>query len=168
MISRSAEETRAAGRRVAARVRPGDRVLLTGPLGSGKTTFVQGVAEGLGATVLATSPSFVVVHEYAIGSRKPSLLRHIDLYRLPDPAVDVDRVGLPELFSDREAITVIEWAEKLPTGLLATLLSASKSETQSAKAGAAGVGGPDAGRSIRVQFEYGEQEGVRIIHVSGD
>lgn len=133
MTSRSAEETRAAGRDLARGLTAGDVVLLEGPLGSGKTTFVQGIAEGLGARALATSPSFVIVNEYGLGRRKeaagvpsPSALRHIDLYRLPlpraesrgDPTVDLDRIGLPELLNDPEAITVVEWADRLPRTLL--------------------------------------------------
>lgn len=130
MITQTTDETRAAGRALAHRLRPGDIVLLEGPLGSGKTTFVQGVAEGLGASQPVTSPSFVIVNEYQIGDRKSevgnqndlisdsrhpiSILRHIDLYRLPDPTVDLERIGLRELLADPQAVTVVEWAERLP------------------------------------------------------
>lgn len=143
MISRSIEETRTVGRRVAARVRSGDRILLDGPLGSGKTTFVQGLAEGLGAQAPATSPSFLIVHEYALGSGK--LLRHIDLYRLSDPVVDVDRLGFIELLNDPQAITVVEWADRLPKAVLSGLAS---------------------GRATRVVFEHGQDSRERKISIS--
>lgn len=135
MITCAPEETRAGGREFAQQLRPGDIVLLEGPLGSGKTTFVQGIAEGLGASASATSPSFVIMNEYLLGNGEQaasnrdnnpfsfqpsasSLLRHIDLYRLSDPAVDLERIGLPELLTDSTAITIIEWADRLPRNVL--------------------------------------------------
>ncbi len=126
MMSRSPEETRAAGRQLAGRARPGDVLLLFGPLGSGKTTFVQGIAEGLGAERRPSSPSFVIMNEYAIRARHPesgtsnqaAVLRHLDLYRLSDPAVELDRIGLAELLGDQAAITVVEWADNLPPHVL--------------------------------------------------
>lgn len=154
MISHSPEETRAAGRHVAALVQKGDRILLTGPLGSGKTTFVQGLAEGLGVHGAATSPSFVLVHEYVIGNRQ-SILRHIDLYRLPDPAVDMEHVGLHELLDDREAITVIEWAERIPAAVVA--------EVGKHAPDTVGQEGAQSGRSIRVRFTQSDDPDTRDI-----
>lgn len=148
VISHSGDETRAAGRTLAQRLQSGDVVLLTGPLGSGKTTFAQGIAEGLGAETTATSPSFVIVNEYAIGSGH-SVLRHIDLYRLSDPAVDVDRIGLTELMNDPSAITVIEWADKMPTGTLPE-------------------GGSAPGRTRRVRFRHGQDENERVLDVESN
>ena len=108
-ISRSAAATRRLGRRLAAYLRPGDVICLVGDLGAGKTTFVQGLAAGLGVRDLATSPTFVLVHEYH--GRIP--LFHLDLYRLSG---DLTEVGLDDILGG-DAAVVVEWAERMP-GLL--------------------------------------------------
>lgn len=109
MITQSEAETAAAGRNLAATLQPGDVVLLTGSLGAGKTVFVRGLAEGLGADPShVTSPTFTLIQEYA-GRR--CKLYHVDLYRL-EPK-EVDDLGLDELFS-QEAIVALEWPERLP------------------------------------------------------
>ncbi len=156
----SAEETKAAGRELAARLRPGDLVLLEGPLGSGKTTFVQGIAEGLGAVIPATSPSFVIVNEYSLARSQAhalarSVLRHVDLYRLSDPTVDLDRIGLPELLADPSAITVVEWAERLPPSVPA--------EAQRATAGAFAT----ARSIVRVRLDHAGDAEARALTVAG-
>jgi tRNA threonylcarbamoyladenosine biosynthesis protein TsaE len=87
----------------------GTTLLLQGNLGSGKTTFVQGLGRGLGIQELINSPTFVLVQEYWSG-RLP--LFHCDLYRLEADAV-VD-LGLEELWTG-SGITAIEWPECLPT-----------------------------------------------------
>jgi tRNA threonylcarbamoyladenosine biosynthesis protein TsaE len=100
--------TRAVARALAAALRAGDVVLLHGDLGAGKTTFVKGLAEGLGVDAHeVTSPTFTLVHDYA-GGRLP--LVHLDLYRLD--AIELDDVGLDP---DRAAlgVVVVEWAERL-------------------------------------------------------
>jgi len=82
-------------------------LLLHGDLGSGKTTFVQGLARGLGITEAVTSPTFALVHHYPEST--PPLV-HCDLYRL-----DRTEVGGLGLFEDSSTVlTVIEWAERLP------------------------------------------------------
>jgi tRNA threonylcarbamoyladenosine biosynthesis protein TsaE len=106
-ISQSEEETEALGRALAARLEPGDVVLLSGNLGSGKTTFVRGMAEGIGvASREVSSPTFTLVHEYR-GGRVP--LFHADLYRLE--RVALDELGLEELRG--EGVLVIEWPDRL-------------------------------------------------------
>ncbi len=105
----SEAETTAVGRDLGARLSAGDTILLFGDLGAGKTAFVRGVAEGLGAApVEVSSPTFVLIQEYR-GGRLP--LVHVDLYRL-DRAAEVDDLGLEELGAD--GVLAIEWAEKLP------------------------------------------------------
>ena len=105
----SETETGAVGRDVARTLRAGDVVLLHGDLGAGKTAFVRGLAEGLGVQPEeVSSPTFTLIQEYR-GGRLPLL--HVDLYRLAD-AREIDDLGLDEL--GREAVTAIEWAEKLP------------------------------------------------------
>jgi tRNA threonylcarbamoyladenosine biosynthesis protein TsaE len=102
-------ETSAAGRELAAALRPGGVVLLFGDLGAGKTAFVRGMAEGLGvAPDEVSSPTFTLVHEYRGGRLT---LFHVDLYRLDDPR-EIDDLGLDEIAED--GVLVIEWAEKLP------------------------------------------------------
>lgn len=108
ITTRSEEETAAAGRGMASRVRAGDVVLLYGELGAGKTAFVRGLAEGLGVDPQdVSSPTFTIVQQYG-GGRIPLL--HVDLYRL-EPN-EVDDLGLDELGED--AVVAIEWADRLP------------------------------------------------------
>ena len=109
-ITRSAEETRALARRLARQLRPGDVVLLVGELGAGKTTFVRGLAEGLGLDPgWVSSPTFVLIQEYEREGAPP--LYHVDAYRVRDPRELVE-VGLEEYF-ERPGITVIEWGDKV-------------------------------------------------------
>lgn len=82
---------------------------LVGDLGAGKTHFVKGLAEGLGAAATVTSPTFTLVHEYASG-RLP--LYHLDFYRL-ESADEALNLGLDE-YLDGDGLTVIEWADKFP------------------------------------------------------
>jgi tRNA threonylcarbamoyladenosine biosynthesis protein TsaE len=79
MISESAEETRKLGERLAEGVRPGDVILLEGPLGAGKSELARGIARGLGVEETVTSPSFTILNVYTSG-RIP--LYHFDWYRL--------------------------------------------------------------------------------------
>jgi tRNA threonylcarbamoyladenosine biosynthesis protein TsaE len=107
IVSRSPEETEAAGERLGRTLDAGDVVALTGELGTGKTCFVQGLVRGLGVTRHATSPTFVLVNEYH--GRTP--VHHVDAYRTMGLTELMD-LGLPELF-DEGGVTVIEWADKL-------------------------------------------------------
>lgn len=106
VLTTSAMETRALGTSFADSLRPGDVVALTGTLGSGKTHFVMGVCEGLGAGGHVGSPTFTLVHEYpvAFGS-----VVHIDLYRLSAER-ELLELGLEEYFDERH-ICLIEWPE---------------------------------------------------------
>lgn len=108
-ISDSEERTRQLGEGLASQLRSGDIVALTGPIGSGKTTFVQGLAAGLGVPAgRVASPSFVLVREYY--GRIP--LYHADLFRLEGLA-DAETVGLEEFF-EAGGVLVIEWANRVP------------------------------------------------------
>jgi len=107
-VSHSEEDTQQVARDLAQTVRAGDVVLLSGDLGAGKTTFVRGLAEGLGiAPDAVSSPTFALVHEYRGGRLA---LYHADLYRL-DAAAAGD-LGLEEL-GVRDGILVIEWPDRL-------------------------------------------------------
>ncbi len=105
--TRSADETTSLGRRIGALLRPGEVLLLVGDLGTGKTTFVQGLATGLDISTRPRSPTFTMVHTYD-GGRYP--LVHVDLYRL-DTSHEVLSLGLEELF-EPPAVAVVEWGEK--------------------------------------------------------
>jgi tRNA threonylcarbamoyladenosine biosynthesis protein TsaE len=104
------EETRTLGERLGALLRSGDVVLLSGELGAGKTTFVQGIARGLGFDGSVSSKSFVIMGEYA----GAVTLYHADLYRLEDPE-QVWELGLDEI--SRDGVLVVEWPERA-SGLL--------------------------------------------------
>lgn len=106
----SADETQKLGEEIAGKLQLGDLVLLKGDLGAGKTTFVQGIAKGLNAERQPNSPSFAIATEYKTPN---GLFRHIDLYRLDNPEIDIDTMGLPEMLTDEKAITVVEWPERL-------------------------------------------------------
>jgi tRNA threonylcarbamoyladenosine biosynthesis protein TsaE len=108
-VTGSADETRALGVALGARLAAGDLVVLSGPLGSGKTCFVGGLAEGMGCGGRVRSPSFTLVNEYD----GPTPLFHLDLYRLEGP--DAEGLGIEERL-ERGAI-VVEWGEKLPAHL---------------------------------------------------
>ena len=102
------------GRELAARLRAGDLVILTGPLGAGKTTLVQGIGEGLEVRGPVTSPTFVIarVHPARAGSG-PSLV-HADAYRLGS-VIEVDDLDL----DTANSVTVVEWGEGLAEGVAA-------------------------------------------------
>ena len=106
--SNSERETRAIAARLAASLQPGDVLLLAGDLGTGKTAFVRGLADGLGVDPdEVTSPTFTLVHEYR-GGRLP--LIHIDLYRLEH--ADLDEIGLDQDLA-AQGVTAVEWPERL-------------------------------------------------------
>jgi tRNA threonylcarbamoyladenosine biosynthesis protein TsaE len=104
--SRSADETHEFGKQIGELVQPADIILLSGPLGAGKTCLTQGIAWGLGIQEYTASPSFVLVRE--LYGRLP--LYHIDLYRL-DHLEEIAELGLDEYLYGK-GVTVIEWAEK--------------------------------------------------------
>ena len=107
VASASPEATEAAGERLGRVLPPGAVVALTGELGAGKTCFIQGLVRGLGATVRATSPTFVLINQYR--GRVP--VYHVDAYRT-ESLTELMDLGLLELFGG-EGVTVIEWADKL-------------------------------------------------------
>ena len=112
IISHSAEETRALGEKLAARLAPGDVVILEGELGAGKSELARGIAKGLGVRETVTSPSFTILNVYESG-RCP--LYHFDWYRL-ESAEELFELGLEEYLGG-DGIAVVEWAEKCPEAL---------------------------------------------------
>lgn len=147
--SASAAETAAAGRAIAQHVRPGDVVLLHGDLGAGKTTLVQGIAEGLQVADRAQSPTFTLIAEYdgLLANGEPVTLYHLDLYRLEHPD-DLDSIGYGDLLESGDGIVVIEWPERagdlLPDNYLLITIE---------------IAGPD---RRRMTF-HGVGEGARLV-----
>jgi tRNA threonylcarbamoyladenosine biosynthesis protein TsaE len=111
--TRSADDARALGARLAGVLRAGDLVLLSGDLGAGKTTFTQGVGAGLRVRGDVTSPTFVIsrVHPSLVGG--PALV-HVDAYRLGG-IDELDDLDLDTSLED--AVTVVEWGEGVAEGL---------------------------------------------------
>ena len=113
-VTDSVAATRDVGHRLAGLLRAGDLVLLTGPLGAGKTAFAQGIGAGLGVTGPVTSPTFVLARVH--GGALPMV--HVDAYRLRDsgtPWRELDDLDLEASLGD--SVTVVEWGEGIAEGL---------------------------------------------------
>lgn len=121
------------GRHLAAGLRSGDVVVLTGPLGAGKTTLTQGIAEGLGVAGRVTSPTFVIAREHPSLGHGPGLL-HVDAYRL-EGVKEVDDLDLELSMAD--CVMVVEWGK--------------------------GVAEHLAGPVIEVVIERGEDDSRRVV-----
>jgi tRNA threonylcarbamoyladenosine biosynthesis protein TsaE len=159
----TAEQMRALGRRLAFILRAGDLVILTGPLGAGKTTLTQGIGEGLEVRGPITSPTFVIARVHPSLARsggagfpvagQPGLaLVHADAYRLGD-ALELDDLDLDA--DTATSVTVVEWgeglAEDLATDRLQITITPAPGSDVDTGVGAAGsdVGG-DAPRTVRI------------------
>lgn len=117
ILIKNEQETSAFGESLAARLKPGDIVALSGDLGAGKTTLTKAIAKGLGIKSQVTSPTFLLIQEYKEG-RMP--LYHFDVYRL-NGAEDLYELGFEEyLFGD--GVCVIEWADQIEELLPATAI----------------------------------------------
>jgi len=114
IITTSFEDTRQVGFQFAKSLKGGEVITLTGDLGAGKTTFMQGLARGLGITKNILSPTFIIMRSYEIPNAdlKAKKLYHVDLYRI-ETEKDIQGIGLEELLGDPDAIVAIEWPEKL-------------------------------------------------------
>jgi tRNA threonylcarbamoyladenosine biosynthesis protein TsaE len=113
ITTRCVGETRKLGEIIGAVVMAGTVLALYGDLGSGKTSFVQGLGRGLGVPddYYITSPSYTLINEYP----GRFLLFHIDLYRIANP-VDIEDIGLYEIIEE-DGVVAIEWAERMGKGL---------------------------------------------------
>jgi tRNA threonylcarbamoyladenosine biosynthesis protein TsaE len=107
LLSAGPEDTQAVGAAVASLLGPGDVVVLSGDLGAGKTTFVQGAARGLGVEARVTSPTFTLIREYA--GRVP--VYHVDVYRL-DRVQEVIDLGFEDLL-DPGGVMFVEWGDAI-------------------------------------------------------
>ena len=122
LVTNSAVETKKFAKEFAKSLSQGDILCLYGNLGSGKTTFVQGLAEGLEIEKRIFSPTFIIVRQYKIktphfvkasrGKQNSIFFYHIDLYRIQTKQ-DLLGLGIDEILKDEKNIVSIEWAEKL-------------------------------------------------------
>jgi tRNA threonylcarbamoyladenosine biosynthesis protein TsaE len=103
------KETQKLGYDFAGALQKGEVICLYGELGSGKTTFTQGLAQGLGIKNRIISPTFVIIRSHSL---KSGMFYHVDLYRI-ETEKDIENLGLEEIMNDPKNIVVIEWAEKL-------------------------------------------------------
>lgn len=108
LLVRDVDELNSLAAEVVDRTRAGDLVVLTGPLGAGKTTFVQRLAVALGSDAAVNSPTYTLVHEYPTPA---GTLVHIDLYRLGADA-PLAALGLDD-YLDRARLVAVEWGEQL-------------------------------------------------------
>lgn len=119
-ITNNFKETQKLGRDFAKVLGKGDTVCLYGDLGSGKTTFVQGLAVGLGVKEKIISPTFIIIRSYTLSDKRQAIsdkkFYHIDLYRT-ETDNDLRGLGLQEILDDPSIIVVIEWAEKLKSSM---------------------------------------------------
>jgi tRNA threonylcarbamoyladenosine biosynthesis protein TsaE len=107
-FSRSPEQTRRIGRRLGGALQPGDVICLQGDLGAGKTTFVQGVAQGWGSLDSVSSPTFILVNVYRRGDE--AHLFHMDAYRL-ESAPEAEELDLEAMLA--QGPLLIEWPERI-------------------------------------------------------
>lgn len=149
----TAADMRALGQRLAAVLRPGDVVILTGPLGAGKTTLTQGIGAGLRVRGPVTSPTFVIARVHpslaaarGFGASGPALV-HADAYRLGS-AVELDDLDLDA--DTATSVTVVEWGEGLAEGLALDRLEITITPAVSAASEAEDADGGDAPRMVRV------------------
>ena len=108
VFSRSPEHTRHLGMRLGKALQPGDVICLQGDLGAGKTTFVQGVAQGWGSVDSVSSPTFIIVNMYRDGNQKQ--LFHMDAYRL-DSTPEAEELDLDTMLA--QGPLLIEWPERM-------------------------------------------------------
>lgn len=117
-------DTRAFGALLAPTLRAGDLIVLSGPLGAGKTALAQGIGAGLGVTGVVTSPTFVIARVHRPGHPGGLPLVHVDAYRfgaVTDPRAEVDDLDLDASMDD--AVTLVEWGEGMVEQLADTHLT---------------------------------------------
>ena len=107
-FSRSPEQTRRIGMRLGSVLQAGDLICLQGELGAGKTTFVQGIAQGWGSLDSVSSPTFILVNMYRRADR--SQLFHMDAYRL-DSTLEAEELDLDTMLA--ESALIVEWPERM-------------------------------------------------------
>ncbi|TSC74232.1 MAG: ATPase [Parcubacteria group bacterium Gr01-1014_44] len=114
LTTNSQSETELVGKKLAAKLKGSDILLLSGELGAGKTSLVKGIARGLGIKNEITSPTFTLMNIYEVQSLKSKVksLVHIDTYRLKDEK-ELLEIGVEDYLGKPNTICVIEWPEKI-------------------------------------------------------
>lgn len=111
-VTSTVDETKNLAKDLATEINKPTVIALYGNLGSGKTNFIQGLAEGLGIKKRVLSPTFVFMRSYELKRRGAKKFHHVDLYRL-DSEKDVEAIGLKEILEDNDSIVAVEWPEKI-------------------------------------------------------
>lgn len=114
ILTENPEQTKELAKLLAGEIRGGEIICLSGDLGAGKTTFTQGLLEGLGVEGPYTSPTFALMKEYSIS--KSEILRdlnihHIDAYRIEEN--DLINLGWQDFAGKENTVTIVEWAERI-------------------------------------------------------
>jgi tRNA threonylcarbamoyladenosine biosynthesis protein TsaE len=122
-------------RKFATTLKGGEILALIGELGAGKTVFTKGLAQGLGISGIVSSPTFLLMKCY---KGKLSLC-HVDAYRVDSPA-ELEYVGIGEYFGRKDAILVVEWADKVPELF-------------------------EGRKHIEINFKHGKKEGERMVEI---
>lgn len=113
VISTSLKKTKELGAQLAQVLEGGEVILLSGELGAGKTSFIQGLAQGLGIKEVVNSPTFNIMHLYKYRDQnKSKTFCHIDAYRLQSGQELID-LGIEEIWQKKDTITAIEWPEHI-------------------------------------------------------
>jgi tRNA threonylcarbamoyladenosine biosynthesis protein TsaE len=143
------------GERLAQILRPGDLVVLDGPLGAGKTTLAQGIGAGLGVRGDVTSPTFVIARVHPSLAGGPPLV-HADAYRV-DGRLEIDDLDLDASVPD--SVTIVEWGRGLVEGLAADRLDIEISRT---------VASESEVRQVRITAQGQRWDGVELREVLGN
>lgn len=151
----TAHDMRDLGVRLARILKPGDLVVLDGPLGAGKTTLAQGIGAGLGVRGAVTSPTFVIARVHPSLAGGPPLV-HADAYRVDGP-LEIDDLDLDASVDD--SVTIVEWGRGLVEGLAADRLDIEISRT---------VGGESELRQVRITAQGQRWDGVELGDVLGN
>lgn len=151
----TAQDMRDLGERLARILRPGDLVVLDGPLGAGKTTLAQGIGAGLGIRGNVTSPTFVIARVHPSLADGPPLV-HADAYRVDGP-LEIDDLDLDASVPD--SVTIVEWGRGLVEGLAADRLDVEISRS---------VGGESEVRQVRITAQGHRWDGVKLREVLGN
>lgn len=148
------EDMRALGERLARILRPGDLVVLDGPLGAGKTTLAQGIGAGLGVRGNVTSPTFVIARVHPSLAAGPPLV-HADAYRVDGP-LEIDDLDLDASVAD--SVTIVEWGRGLVEGLAADRLDIEISRT---------IGSESEVRQVAITTQGRRWDGVELGELLG-